>query len=177
MDIVRFAPQYLEAIVELALRAWAPVFESLEQALGGELFHVMHQPDWQTVQRRAVEQACSAAEAETWVAVGRLGVPGNPDTAAAERKAHSNQPLGFTVLHYDTAERLGIVHMIAVDPAHQRKGIATALMDHAADRMKSAGMNIVMVETGGDPGHAPARATYESLGYQPLPVVQYYRRL
>ena len=38
-----------------------------------------------------------------------------------------------------------------------------------------AGMTTVMVETGGDPGHAPARATYEAAGFRPLPTVKYFR--
>lgn len=31
--------------------------------------------------------------------------------------------------------------------------------------------------TGGDPGDAPARRAYESLGFRPLPVVRYFRKL
>lgn len=34
-----------------------------------------------------------------------------------------------------------------------------------------------MVATGGDPGHAPARRTYERLGFAPPPLVQYYKKL
>jgi hypothetical protein len=39
--------------------------------------------------------------------------------------------------------------------------------------MRAHGMDIVAVGTGGDPGHAPARALYESLGYTALPGVRY----
>jgi hypothetical protein len=34
-----------------------------------------------------------------------------------------------------------------------------------------------MVETGGDPGHAAARATYERAGFAALPVVRYFKEL
>jgi hypothetical protein len=37
-------------------------------------------------------------------------------------------------------------------------------------------MTTVMVETGGDPGHAPARRTYESAGFRPFPVARYFKR-
>ena len=32
--------------------------------------------------------------------------------------------------------------------------------------MRSRGMDIAVVETGGDPGHAPARAAYEKAGFR-----------
>ena len=34
-----------------------------------------------------------------------------------------------------------------------------------------------MVETGGDRGHAPARATYEGLGFRRWPVARYFKDL
>jgi hypothetical protein len=34
-----------------------------------------------------------------------------------------------------------------------------------------------MVETGGDPGHAPARHAYARTGFTPLPVVRYFTPL
>lgn len=43
--------------------------------------------------------------------------------------------------------------------------------------MKDAGMSIAMVETGGDPGHAPARRTYEKLGFGLLPISRYFKKL
>ena len=43
--------------------------------------------------------------------------------------------------------------------------------------MRSAGMQIVMVETGDDPGHAASRATYESIGFERWPVARYFREL
>jgi hypothetical protein len=48
-----------EAIVNLALRAWTPVFVSIEQTLGSEIFRRQH-PDWREDQRRAVEEVCAA---------------------------------------------------------------------------------------------------------------------
>jgi hypothetical protein len=43
-------------------------------------------------------------------------------------------------------------------------------MNASFRRARDAGMNMVMVETGGDPGHAPARATYEKAGFERWPV-------
>jgi hypothetical protein len=38
-------------------------------------------------------------------------------------------------------------------------------------------MTLAVVATGGDPGHAPARATYERAGFTGCPQVWYARRL
>ena len=74
-------------------------------------------------------------------------------------------------------ERMGVVDMIAVDPEYQRRGIARLLMERAIDHMRARGMDIAAVETGGDPGHAPARALYESLDFTALPSVRYLKLL
>jgi ribosomal protein S18 acetylase RimI-like enzyme len=65
--------------------------------------------------------------------------------------------------------------MIAVDPEHQDAGVGTALMERALAHIRSQGIELAVVATGGDPGHAPARALYERLGFTPLPLVRYYR--
>jgi hypothetical protein len=51
----------LDAIVELSLRAWEPVFESLHGVLGDAVFARLHQPDWRTVQAEAVRASCTSA--------------------------------------------------------------------------------------------------------------------
>src|SRR5918992_2218682 len=62
-----FEDRDAEAVVELSLRAWAPVFASLEQTLGSEIFKREH-PDWREDQRRAVEGVCAAQKGRVWVA-------------------------------------------------------------------------------------------------------------
>ena len=36
-------------------------------------------------------------------------------------------------------------------------------------------MDLAVAATGGDPGHAPARRSYEKSGYTALPLVRFYR--
>lgn len=67
--------------------------------------------------------------------------------------------------------------MLAVDPAAQGRGTGSALTAFATDWLRSAGMRVAMAETGGDPGHAPARQVYQQAGYAPLPVARYFRAL
>jgi ribosomal protein S18 acetylase RimI-like enzyme len=78
---------------------------------------------------------------------------------------------------FDPELRMGEISMLAVDPDHQTGGIGTALTEFALDRLKDAGMRIAMVETGGDPGHAPARRTYERAGFTLLPIARYFKNL
>jgi ribosomal protein S18 acetylase RimI-like enzyme len=148
-----------EAVVDLSLRAWAPVFASLERVLGSEIFGRLH-PDWREDQRRAVEDICAAKEGRVWVAeVGASAV-------------------GFVAVELHHPEHsMGEISMLAVDPNHQGGGIGTALTEFALDRLKEAGMKVAMVETGGDRGHAAARRTYEKAGYVLLPIARYFKNL
>ena len=148
-----------EAVVGLSLRAWAPLFASLEQALGSEIFRRQH-PDWREDQRRAVEDVCAAQKGRVWVAEVGSSV------------------VGFVAVELDQPERsMGEISMLAVDPDYKGGGIGTALTEFALDRLKDAGMTVAMVETGGDPGHAAARRTYEKAGYVLLPIARYFKNL
>lgn len=155
-----FEESDLDAVVELSLRAWEPVFESLREVLGDPIFTRLHQPDWRTAQAEAVRVSCTNEDHDVFVAV------------ADER------PVGFATIALDAFhEGMGVVDMIAVDPPFQRRGIATQLMDRAARHMRDSGMDIAALGTGGDRGHAPARTMYEASGYTPLPGVRYLKLL
>jgi GNAT superfamily N-acetyltransferase len=67
--------------------------------------------------------------------------------------------------------------MVAVDPEFQGRGIGGALVEFAVAWMKEAGMSIAMIETGADPGHAPARRTYEKAGFELFSVARYFKTL
>jgi GNAT superfamily N-acetyltransferase len=161
IEIRPYEESDLETIVEFSLRAWEPVFESLRQVLGDAIFDRLHRPDWQAAQAESVRSSCvTSAERDVFVAV------------ADER------PVGFAaVLLNAFHEGMGVVDIIAVDPHYQGCGIATQLMDRSTEHMRAQGMDIAAVGTGGDAGHGPARALYESLGYTALPGVRYLKLL
>jgi ribosomal protein S18 acetylase RimI-like enzyme len=74
-------------------------------------------------------------------------------------------------------ERMGAIGIIGVDPDYQRRGISSRLTSFALDYLREQGMDIAIVETGGDSGHAPARAAYEAAGFTLLPIARYFRLL
>jgi ribosomal protein S18 acetylase RimI-like enzyme len=158
VKIEAYDPSRLEAIVQLSLRAWAPVFASLERVMDADVYRVLV-PDWRVSQRAAVEATCTDANVRTWLAT------------------QGERVLGFAALKLHAEDRTGEIYMIAVDPDFQRQGVASALTARSLDWFREAGMAVAMVETGGDPGHAPARAAYEASGFRQLPLARYYKKL
>lgn len=155
-EIRPFRDSDLEAIVELSLRAWAPVFESMRQVLGDAIFDRLHEPDWPGAQAEAVRSSCTSDERDVFVA----DVDGSP--------------VGFSTIALNAFhERMGVIDMLAVDPPFQRRGIARQLIAFSIDHMRASGMDIAAVGTGGDQGHGPARAAYEAFGFTALPGVRY----
>lgn len=157
MQIRSYQAEDLDAIVRLSLRAWAPVFVSIEQALDAEVYHAMH-PDWRVDQEEAVRSVCSDEEMHVWVADAEGTVAGF--VAARHRP-----------------DEIGEIYMLAVDPDYQQRGFATALNQFSLAWMRQSGISVAMVETGGDPGHAPARSTYEKSGFRLMPVARYFMKL
>jgi ribosomal protein S18 acetylase RimI-like enzyme len=111
------------------------------------------------MQAEAVEATCTSPDMTVWVEIA------------------DDTPVGFVAVTLRPDDGEGEIHMIAVDPDHQRAGTGRRLTDHAVDWIAEQGMKIAVVSTGGDPGHAPARAAYEAAGFTPLPLVSYYKAL
>lgn len=149
----------LDAVVGLSLRAWAPVFSSVRAVLEPSgVWPYLYPGGWRDCQRRAVENTCRSADNQVWVA--------ELDGAVA----------GFVAVRIDTAAGIGEIDMVAVDPDCQRRGIGLLLTRHAGEMIRTAGVPVAVVETGGDPGHAPARRLYERAGFTQLPIARYFMK-
>ncbi|MEQ3550490.1 GNAT family N-acetyltransferase [Pseudonocardia nematodicida] len=161
LPVIRpYDPTDRDDVVALSLRAWAPVFDSIEAALHGSGVYELQFPDgWEPAQRAAVTGVCESGTARVWVV--------EPAGTVA----------GFVAVQQAAEEGCGEIVMLAVDPAAQRRGLGAALTRTALDWMRAQGMTVAMVETGGDPGHAPARAAYAAAGFHLLPVARYFRTL
>jgi GNAT superfamily N-acetyltransferase len=159
MQIEPYNPQHLDAVVHLSLRAWTRVFDSIQKAMDAEVYRAFYPDNWRVSQQKAVEDVCAAEDTNVWFAI---------DTDSI---------VGFVAVKLHSEDSMGEIYMVAVEPDFQGQGIGSALIEFALAWMKDAGMSIAMVETGGDPGHAPARCTYEKVGFGLFPVARYFKKL
>lgn len=159
MQIKPYEPEHLNAIVQLSLQAWSPVFDSIKKIMDPDVYQEFYPNGWRESQQKDVEEVCTSSDTKVWVAI------------------NSDSITGFVAVTLHEENKMGEIYMIAVDPDHQEQGIGKILSEFALDWMKKSGMSLAMVETGSDPGHAPARRTYESLGFGLLPVFRYFKKL
>ena len=159
MQIELYDPRHLNSVIHLSLRAWAPVFDSIQKSMNADVYQAFYPDHWRVSQQKAVEDVCAAEDTQVWVAVDE------------------DSTVGFVAVKLHSEDAMGEIYMVAVDPDFQGQGIGGALIEFALDWMKGAGMSIAMVETGGDSGHAPARRTYEKAGFELWPVARYFKKL
>lgn len=159
MFIKPYNPHQLDAVVRLSLRAWTPVFDSIQKAMNADIYQSFYPDNWRVSQQRAVESVCASEDTNVWIAID------------------DGSTIGFVAVKLHSDDSMGEIYMVAVDPDFQGQGIGTALVKFAIARLKDAGMTVAMVETGGDPGHAPARHTYEKLGFELFPIARYFKKL
>ncbi len=150
-----------DIVVDFAIRSWAPVFASVKEVLGGDLFGRLHSGEggWRGYQEAAIRRALTDPSMRTWVAAVEATV------------------VGFVSARLTGDRQIGEIFILAVDPRWQGGGIGTALTDTATDWLRQSGARVAMVETGGDPGHAAARRVYEKADYTILPIARYFKAL
>lgn len=159
MEIVPFQPEHRDEVLALSLRAWAPVFPLLREAIPPFVYESFYPSGWRERQRTDLDEVLGAE-------------PENVDVALVD-----GVPVGWVCTRLHHEDSMGEVYVLAVDPAQQRSGVARALMERSFDRARRAGMRMVMVETGDDPGHEPGRMAYEAVGFERYPVARYFKDL
>ena len=147
------------AVIQLSILAWEPVFTAWQRILGPDLYPIAIFPDWRTGQSEVVEKEIAIEHMHTYVA----DVEG--------------MVAGFVCYELNHATKVGEVQLLAVHPDYQNHGIGTQLNLFALQKLKEGGMKLAVVGTGGDEGHAPARRSYEKAGYTGLPLMRYYQKL
>jgi ribosomal protein S18 acetylase RimI-like enzyme len=146
-------------VLDLSIRAWQPVFRQTRHAVPGFVYDSFYPHGWRARQL-------------TDLATVLDGEPENVDVAIVDKNA-----AGWIYTRLHPEDDMGEIYISAVDPHYQRKGVGAALSAHSFARVRRHGLRMIMVETGCDPGHAPARAAYESLGCERWPVARYFRDL
>jgi ribosomal protein S18 acetylase RimI-like enzyme len=155
-----YAPSDLPTLHAIRAAAFAPVFASFRAIVGQDI------------------AALGLATAEQEQA-DLLDAIAKPDSGHAIGVAETGGAIaGFVSWKPNIAPGIGEITLNAVHPDHGGNGIGAALYGHALAALKSAGMQLATVGTGGDPSHAPARRAYEKVGFNVhIPSIYMYRRL
>jgi ribosomal protein S18 acetylase RimI-like enzyme len=153
-------PSDITPLIDLSNRAWTDVEEAVDALLGSPLDRLAT-PSWSAHHEAVVKDAC-----------------GSRATSVVIAEDASSKIVGFVayLIHPESAgmSAYGEITVIAVDPLLRGEGIGRRLLDHAVRELREAGAPVIMLQTGGDDGHGPARALYESAGFRHLPVAQYW---
>ena len=159
LQIIPYSAGFQDNVLQIAIAAWTPVFAKTKHEVPGFVYDAFYPQGWKTRQTADVTALLQNEPENFWLAL------------------HSDRAVGFVGLRMHPADMMGEILIIAVAPDHQRQGVGGALMAFAEQKIRAAGMTMVMVETVGDSGHAPARRVYEASGYEPWPVARYFKRL
>jgi ribosomal protein S18 acetylase RimI-like enzyme len=159
-DIRPFRPADLPVMQDIRRLAFAPVFQSFRDIVGEEIAKIAF-PHADAEQARLLETLCGADSSHEVLEV-----------------TVNEEVVGFVTYSLDVKNQVGEIGLNAVHPAHASKGIGAAMYELVLERMRSAGMKVATVGTGGDSSHAPARRAYEKVGFGPaIPSVYLYKLL
>jgi ribosomal protein S18 acetylase RimI-like enzyme len=149
----------LPALQALTVAAFEPIFASFAKIMGEKVFPLVY-PDWKSTQSNLVETFFKDEKIHLFLA------------------EHDGKPSGLLAYQLEKGdEKTGEIEFLVVHPDYQKEGIGTKLNEFALTKMREAGMKLVVVGTGGDESHAPARKAYEKVGFRPLPSVWYFMAL
>lgn len=158
--VIRTArPDDADRCGQIAVAAWRCVFESWREILGEGVWERVF-GDWEDRKRGSVVSQVR-----------------NHHQHAIVTEA-GGEIAGFLTWRLHPQQGVGEISNNAVDPRHQRSVIGTAQVRWVLERFREEGMSAARVMTGGDPGHAPARAMYHKAGFErALPYVEYFMDL
>lgn len=157
--VVAYDEAHRDALLDLSIRAWAPVFPSMKRDVPEFVYDTFYPQGWEARQRSDLATVLREE-------------PENVDVALK-----GDLPVGWVCTRLRPDDSMAEIYVIAVDPEYQRHGIGRLLMERSYSRARKAGLGMVMVETGGDAGHTPARELYESDGFLQWPVARYFKNL
>lgn len=157
--IVAYTPNFRSALLDLSLRAWEPVFPLLAAEVPTFVYASFYPEGWRERQHNDLAEVLDSEPQNVEVALD------------------GNRPVGWVCTRLHPEDVMGEIYVLVVDPDYQRLGIGRALMERAIEVTRTAGMKMIMVETGGDAGHEAARKAYDSSGFKRWPVARYFKDL
>ena len=134
----------LPQLQEITARTFGPVSidGSMERLLGA-----FGRRDWRARKAAAITDDCRAQPDGVFVAEDRDG-----------------QVVGYVTTRLDVESAIGWIPNLAVDPAHQNRGLGRALLEHALDFFRRSGMQVARIETLEQ--NPVGQALYPALGFR-----------
>ncbi len=152
-------PGDAEACAQIAVDAWRHIFEHWRELLGDELW-ALNFGDWERQKRLSVRSHLSDHAA-----------------CALVSEVHG-EIVGFATWRLHRGKRVGEISNNAVALEWQGRGIGTRQIERVLAIFREEGMRSARVLTGGDAGHAAARAMYRKAGFdRNIPYVEYFMML
>src|SRR5690606_26405765 len=101
-----YADGHRERILELSLRAWAPVFPRLADAVPSYVYRAFYPNGWEERQAADINDFLENEGGSAWVAMDRRTI------------------VGWIGLRLHPNDSMGEIYILAVDPDRQREGIS-----------------------------------------------------
>ena len=87
-----------------------------------------------------------------------------PDGVFVVEERASGHVAGYVTTRLNATSRVGWIPNLAVDPAHQGKGLGRALLEHAIEFFRQSGMQVAKIETLEQ--NPIGQSLYPSLGFK-----------
>lgn len=160
-----FEPADLDRIAEITEAAWEPVYEAYRENMGDELFEAKY-GDWREYKVSQVRRDCRQA-------------PESARVACLEGESRDEGAIaGYATFSVDEDAGIGEIGNNAVDPAYQGRGVATTLYETLLEEFEDRDLQFAEVSTGLTEPFAPARRTYEKVGFDiERPTVTFWQEL
>lgn len=141
-----YKPEDLPMIMDMANRAWQPIYTMFRNVYGEDLFNLIT-PDAAVAKGRQIESHCQ--NHPEWVYICE----------------EDGKIVGFVTFLLDTDKGIGQIGNNAVDPDCPLKGIGQQMYKTTLDYFRRNKMRYASVFTGLDEAHARARRAYERAGF------------
>ena len=154
-----FRESDLDTICDIAVRAWAPIYETFRKDSCDELFYLMY-PDWKAEKAGQIRNKANS----------------RPDQILVTE--YDGKIVGFTSYQLNEEKFYGEIGNNAIHPDYQGFGIGKMQHNKLLEIFAQKGMKFAIVTTGLDESHAKARASYEKAGFQAMrSSVTYFQKL
>ena len=150
-------PEDFTRLLEITIAAFTPIHKSFRSMMG-EALYALNWANWQQVHKDYLKTITQGEAAKTFL-VGEI----------------DGVIVGYAHYTCHMEELKGEIGLNAIHPDYQGRGLSQIFYQEAEKRMTEKGMKQIVVGTGGDPAHLPARKSYEKAGFKALPHVTYYK--